>query len=588
MSGVSTFRPSWSTPWYKIVFAVIRTIRRNRMIIYCEAKQSIISRIAGKIYLLKWPSVVLNLQVRRNNMYLEQQNKTRVKLFRGYHSHFTSNSRPYTEYGCSVNVQALMVFTPKWRKIQASSTLIIVLICLCILETLTCTLLPDNQDWQVTHVGRFRNCSVHLEAGWERVLWFPFDRRGCGKRTYQRNPRAIPLRWGLFSSPGTLPGSCHCPGWSGSRQRPCFFTNETRIMTQVFLEEMEGCHLFLSSPFVMHSGIRGCTKTFRRAAKMASRWSCRRVFGIPSGLDSSVQVSTPSGGLSPWHFKGCSFSSGSQPQFLFLAVLPSSLGSCPFSHESQALFSFLGTFVARLRWAARRSSLCSLAFDIFENLEKWQLFLPFLRGGTKIAPEKSHPDVVSTRATDILRESSALLASRLRTSSSPTRNPCHRYTPRKLSASRLPAPHQFLPDQESVPQIYSAKAQRFSPPGSAPVPPRPGIRATDILRESSALLASRLRTSSSPTRNPCHRYTPRKLSASRLPAPHQFLPDQESVPQIYSAKAQRFSPPGSAPVPPRPGIRATDILRESSALRASLLRTSPSPTRNPCHRYTPR
>ena len=192
------------------------------------------------------------------------------------------------------------------------------------------------------------------------------------------------------------------------------------------------------------------------------------------------------------------------------------------------------------------------------------------------------------RATDILRESSALLASRLRTSPSPTRNPCHRYTPRKLSASRLPAPHQSLPDQESVPQIYSAKAQRFSPPGSAPVPPRPGIRATDILRESSALLASRLRTSTSMTRNPCHRYTPRKLSASRLPAPHQSLPDQESVPQIYSAKAQRFSPPGSAPVPPRPGIRATDILRESSALLASRLRTSPSPTRNPCHRYTPR
>ena len=46
-------------------------------------------------------------------MYLEEQNKTRVKLFGGYHSHFTSNSRPYTEYGCSVNVQALRVFTPK-------------------------------------------------------------------------------------------------------------------------------------------------------------------------------------------------------------------------------------------------------------------------------------------------------------------------------------------------------------------------------------------------------------------------------------------------------------------------------------------
>ena len=139
-----------------------------------------------------------------------------------------------------------------------------------------------------------------------------------------------------------------------------------------------------------------------------------------------------------------------------------------------------------------------------------------------------------------------------------------------------------------MPQIYSAKVQRFPPSCSAPVAPRPGIRATDILRESSALLASQLRTSPSPTRNPCHRYTPRKFSASRLPAPHQSLPDQESVPQTYSAKAQLFTPPWSAPVPPRPLIRATDILRESSALAAFLFRTSPSPTRNPCHRYTPR
>ena len=59
-----------------------------------------------------------------------------------------------------------------------------------------------------------------------------------------------------------------------------------------------------------------------------------------------------------------------------------------------------------------------------------------MRGGTKIAPKKSHPDDVSTRATEIHRESSALLASRLRTSPSPTRNPCHRYTPRNLSAPR--------------------------------------------------------------------------------------------------------------------------------------------------------
>ena len=157
------------------------------------------------------------------------------------------------------------------------------------------------------------------------------------------------------------------------------------------------------------------------------------------------------------------------------------------------------------------------------------------------APVHPRPGV---RATDILRET--------------------------LSASRLPVPHQSLPDQESVPQIYSANlsairasllrtslsptrnpchrytpwnSQRFSPPGSAPVPPRPVIRATNILRDA--------------------------LCAPRLAASHQSLPDQESVPQIYSVKARRSPPPCSAPVPPRPGIRATDILRESSALRAT-------------------
>ena len=69
--------------------------------------------------------------------------------------------------------------------------------------------------------------------------------------------------------------------------------------------------------------------------------------------------------------------------------------------------------------------------------------------------------------------------------------------------------------------------------------------------------------------NFCQHFDVIKLSASLLPALHQSVPDQESVPQIYSAKAQRFSPPGSALVPPRRGIRATDILRESSALRAT-------------------
>ena len=330
-------------------------------------------------------------------------------------------------------------------------------------------------------------------------------------------------------------------------------------MTQVFLEEMEGCHLFLSPPFVMHSGIRGSTKTFRKDdLPLILSAGFRNPFGIGlvgSGFHSfrwafalALQKLLLLVGLTTAvPFLGCS------PEFIWQLPVLAWLSSAllfpwnfrrPLAVSCEALFPLLSRF--RYIWKLRKVTTFSAIFA------RWH---------------KNRNRKVASRWCQYS---------------------CHRYTPRKLSAPRLPAPHQSLPDQESVPQIYSAKAQRFPPPYSAPVPPQPAIRATDILRESSALPASLLRTSPSPTRNPCHRYTPRKLSAPRLPAPHQSLPDQESVPQIYSAKAQPFSPPGSAPVPPRPEIRATDIPRESSALLASLLRTSPSPTSNPCHRYTPR
>ena len=66
------------------------------------------------------------------------------------------------------------------------------------------------------------------------------------------------------------------------------------------------------------------------------------VIGVPSGLGSSVSFHSPqrTGSL-----QRCSFSSGSQPELLFLAGFTSPFGSCPFSLGSQELFSFLGTFV---------------------------------------------------------------------------------------------------------------------------------------------------------------------------------------------------------------------------------------------------
>ena len=62
--------------------------------------------------MLKWPFVVLNVRVQRRNRVI--WNKTGGKLFRGFHSHFTSNYRPSTQYMksiytalCSVNIQTL-------------------------------------------------------------------------------------------------------------------------------------------------------------------------------------------------------------------------------------------------------------------------------------------------------------------------------------------------------------------------------------------------------------------------------------------------------------------------------------------------
>ena len=59
------------------------------MILYFEAKQP--TRVADKIF-----------SGTENRVYLEEQNKTGAKSFRGYHSQFTLNSRPSTQYECSV------------------------------------------------------------------------------------------------------------------------------------------------------------------------------------------------------------------------------------------------------------------------------------------------------------------------------------------------------------------------------------------------------------------------------------------------------------------------------------------------------
>ena len=122
------------------------------------------------------------------------------------------------------------------------------------------------------------------------------------------------------------------------------------LVAQVFLEAMEGCHLFLSPFFVMQ------TRVFRVSPSTIVQIfvspGCKNGLplisssgvGSPSRLSSSVSFHSFRRAFAP-ALQRCSFSSSSQPELLFLAGFLRSFGSCPFSHGSQALFSVLGTFV---------------------------------------------------------------------------------------------------------------------------------------------------------------------------------------------------------------------------------------------------
>ena len=122
------------------------------------------------------------------------------------------------------------------------------------------------------------------------------------------------------------------------------------IVAQVFLEAMEGCHLFLSPFFVMQ------TRVFRVSPSAIVQifvWpGCKDGLplisssgvGSPSRLSSSVSFHSFRRAFAP-ALQRCSFSSSSQPELLFLAGFLRSFGRCPFSHGSQALFFVLATVV---------------------------------------------------------------------------------------------------------------------------------------------------------------------------------------------------------------------------------------------------
>ena len=153
------------------------------MIVYFEAKQP--TRVAEKIFSqLTFPRV--EFTGTENRVYLVEQNKTGAKSFRGYHSQFTLNSRPSTQYECSVKYMYSACgnerFHVEVKSMHGSTILkcVVARVYYFMLETLTCTLLPDHQYWQVTHVGwEAIKKALNILRQIENVSLIPVDLRHC-------------------------------------------------------------------------------------------------------------------------------------------------------------------------------------------------------------------------------------------------------------------------------------------------------------------------------------------------------------------------------------------------------------------------
>ena len=140
------------------------------------------------------------------------------------------------------------------------------------------------------------------------------------------------------------------------------------IVTQVFLEAMEGCHLFLSPLFVMQTGIFCPSAIVQIFVSPGCKDGLTLIpssgVGGPSQLSSSVSFHSFRRAFAS-ALQRCSFSSGSQPELLFLAAFPRRLAAgrsrmalkrCSLSWE----LSLDTLRASRLRSAARHSSRCSL------------------------------------------------------------------------------------------------------------------------------------------------------------------------------------------------------------------------------------
>ena len=114
------------------------------------------NKSSGKKYFLNWPSLVLNLQVRRTECIFQNWSQMIPRLSFTVYFEFSAQHTVWMQCEIrTVGTVAIRVFTSKWNSMHGSTILkcVVARVHYFMLETLTCTLLPDHQYWQVTHVG---------------------------------------------------------------------------------------------------------------------------------------------------------------------------------------------------------------------------------------------------------------------------------------------------------------------------------------------------------------------------------------------------------------------------------------------------
>ena len=140
------------------VFTRIRCISysHNRMIVYFEAKQP--TRVTDKnIFSSDLPSCWITGTEKQSVFWRTKQNSTQIIPWVSFIVHYEFSAQHTVWMQCEIHVQysGIQSFHVGVKKAcMKYDTKVCSSPCVVLFSRLTCTLLPDNQYWQVTHVGR--------------------------------------------------------------------------------------------------------------------------------------------------------------------------------------------------------------------------------------------------------------------------------------------------------------------------------------------------------------------------------------------------------------------------------------------------